>query len=72
MLYWLFVNENRVAEWPSIESCQSQARSYDGADLKWERADNGPQGNAPHWYATGRRRGPLSDPYYYMIVEIAD
>lgn len=70
MRYWLFVNDDRVAEWPSLESCQAQARSYDRADLKWERAEYGPQGNAPHWYATGRRHSPLSDPNYYTIVEV--
>jgi len=61
--FWLFVGEDKVAEWNSLWSCQQNANSYEGDLLSWKEAKNGPQGNGPHWYAFGKG-------LEYLIIEI--
>lgn len=69
MMYWLFVNADKIAEWGSLESFQSQARSVEGSDLSWSRAESGPQGNGPHWYARGAVKFGVRRDYLIVGVE---
>jgi hypothetical protein len=74
-MYRLFDNNTDVlGTWPSLESCQSQARVDNHHDVRWEEpAPTGPQGNARHWYGFSekriRRDGFMQPEREYLIVE---
>lgn len=74
-MYRLFGNSNEVlGTWPSLESCQSQARCDNHNPIRWQGpTDTGSQGNAKHWYGFSekrvRRDGYDQPEREYLIVE---